>query len=234
MLFGMGLTLTKEEDESLAHVVYPCYAALGLANDYFSFDREWEEAQRPGALKPVNAVWLYMQWRGVDAATAKDLVREAANHYENTFLALRDKFRRDHAPISEKLDRYLRALTYEVSGNVVWSLNCPRYHREFRYDLNAGIEHIIPAQKRDSSLQVHDEESSDDASLSARRESIMSLGSQFSESASAWSGKHSRSSSISAVSEYSDDEMEADVKLPTNNKLGTEVSDTSSFRLIGF
>jgi geranylgeranyl pyrophosphate synthase len=40
----------------------------------------------------------------------------------------------------------LDALAYQVSGNVVWSLNCPRYHPEYRYDPNAGIEDSLTVE----------------------------------------------------------------------------------------
>ncbi|KAI9155010.1 Terpene cyclase ATR13 [Paramyrothecium foliicola] len=143
MVFGMGMTLTKDEDEQMAPILRPAFSALALANDYFSFDREWEAAQKPGAPKPLNAVWLYMNWKGVDAATAKQLVREASNRYERQFLNMCDDFRMVTDRVSQKLDRYLRAMSYQVSGNVVWSLNCPRYNPDFRYDPNAGIENLL-------------------------------------------------------------------------------------------
>jgi hypothetical protein len=143
MLFGMGMILTKEEYDILKDVVYPCYAALGLANDFFSFDREYDEMQESGAKSLINAVWLYMQWHDVDVSTAKTMVREATNKYEKQFQSLSEKFRQTHAPFSDKLDRYLRALAYQISGNVVWSLNCPRYHPKHRYDPNAGLESSI-------------------------------------------------------------------------------------------
>lgn len=224
MLFGMGMTLTKVEDERLAKVIRPAYASLGLANDYFSFDREWQEVQETRGSKPLNAVWLFMKWRGVSVDTAKQLVREAANLYEKQFLDLCDKFRTEHAPISDKLDRYLRGMVYQVSGNLVWSLKCPRYHPEFRYDPNAGIEDVIRAQKMGPSSQAPDEQSSDEASPSAHRQSVVSLCSQFSDSASFWSERLSRSSSVSEVSAPPDSEMEGNVKVQTDNRLGTEVS----------
>lgn len=145
MLFGLGMTLTAEEDALLAHITQPCYASFALVNDYFSFDREWGDTQsKPGASKPIiNAVWLYMQWRGVSVAVAKRLVAAASNRYEARFLELCERFRNEHKPISPKLDLYLRGLSYQVSGNVVWSLNCPRYYPGFRYDPNAGLEDTI-------------------------------------------------------------------------------------------
>lgn len=62
MLFGMGMTLTEEENAELCEVVSPCFAALGLANDYFSFDKEYDELQNSEQQTMTNSIWLYMQW----------------------------------------------------------------------------------------------------------------------------------------------------------------------------
>lgn len=142
MLWGMGMTLTPEEDKLLAPIVYPCFAALGLANDYFSFDRELKEMQENRSDNFINAVWLHMRWHGVDASAAKDMVRQATIAYEQEFLQRCEGFRKANAPVSEKLDRYLRALSYQISGNVVWSLNCPRYHPEYRYGYETDIAKV--------------------------------------------------------------------------------------------
>jgi hypothetical protein len=146
MLFGMGMTLTKEEDKQLQGIVHPCYAALGLANDYFSFDREYKEMRESEEQSMTNAIWLFMRWHNVDIATAKAMVRQATNKYEKQFLEFVDDFRRTHAPLSEKLETYLRGLAYQISGNVVWSLNCPRYHPKHRYSPNAGVEDARTAE----------------------------------------------------------------------------------------
>ena len=159
MLFGMGMTLTPEEDAELAPIIRPCYSALALANDYFSFDREWEkfqsqpqpQAQAQTSGPPVtNAVWLFTQWHGVSIDRAKYLVRRAANRYEDRFLRMCALFRGPQSRwhCSEKLDKYLRGLTYQIAGNVVWSLNCPRYHPEMRYDPNAGLEDELTVKAR--------------------------------------------------------------------------------------
>jgi hypothetical protein len=143
MLFGMGMVLSNEEREELKDVVQPCFAALGLANDYFSFDREYDEFKSSNAPLMINSVWLHMQWHGVDVNRAKDMVREATVKYEEKFLRSCEEYRHAHQPISGKLDQYLTGLTCQISGNVVWSLNCPRYHPSFHYDPNFGIEDEI-------------------------------------------------------------------------------------------
>jgi hypothetical protein len=245
MLFGMGMTLTKEEDALLADIIQPCYASLALANDYFSFDREWAEAQskpdseQGNTPKLINAVWLYMQWRGVDAAAAKRLVVEAANRYEARFLELCKRFRRDHNPLDHKLNRYLRVLSYQVSGNVVWSLNCPRYHPEYRYDSNAGVEDALTAEQRGEDLRAAVDEERDVRSErdGQRTDSISSTASVDSNAHTTYSwdrGSSSRSSSVLTVASpeaaegEDDDELlwktKHDMELPIKDVLEAEVS----------
>lgn len=153
LLFGMGMTLTEEEDIQLEPIRKPCYAALGLANDFFSFDREYTEFKNSANSQTLtNAVWLHMQWYNVDVDMAKKMTLEATSRYEKQFLESCAVFRQHNGPLPEKLDRYLDALAYQISGNVVWSLNCPRYHPEYRYDPNAGIEDEITAESLPKTL----------------------------------------------------------------------------------
>jgi geranylgeranyl pyrophosphate synthase len=137
----MGTTLTEEEDRQLESVRKPCYTALSLANDYFSFDREYDEFQASSKSQSMtNFVWIHMKLHNVDVVTAKKMVKQAIWRYERRYLDLCAEYRREHISLSDHVDRYLRALAYQVSGNVVWSLNCPRYHPDRRYDPNAGLE----------------------------------------------------------------------------------------------
>ncbi|KAK3081840.1 hypothetical protein LTS18_000670, partial [Coniosporium uncinatum] len=122
MLWGMGMILTPDEDKQLAEIVKPCYAALGLANDYFSFDREWSELTDSGGDKLTNAVWLLMQWHRIDVAEAKQAVRGETNKHEQRFQELRKEFVRTQKP-EKKLIKYLEALSHQVSGNVLQKLH---------------------------------------------------------------------------------------------------------------
>ncbi|KAF7125867.1 hypothetical protein CNMCM5793_002160 [Aspergillus hiratsukae] len=105
MRFGMGILLTAEEERCLAPIVKPCYAALGLANDYFSFDVEWEEFQSGSSGKSTmtNLVWLFMQWHQVDVQEAKRRVREVTNRYEDEYRQRVEAFLAKEA--SELLER---------------------------------------------------------------------------------------------------------------------------------
>lgn len=140
MLWGISLVLSPSEDALLAPIRTLCFSALALTNDLFSFELEFASMQSTGAETLTNAVWLHMQWYGVDAGTAKDMVRDVIIKYEQEFLAASRALLEEMRPTEEKLERYLTGLMYQISGNAVWHMNAPRYWKEFRYDANAGIE----------------------------------------------------------------------------------------------
>ncbi|KAL4816983.1 isoprenoid synthase domain-containing protein [Aspergillus spinulosporus] len=132
MRYGMGILLSKDEQKMIEPLVKPCYAALGLANDYFSFDIEWEEFQREGDKTTMtNAVRPFMQWDGLNIKQAKERVREVTNEYEQQYLRNIEEFAAGPGKERPHLLEYLKAEGYQIPGNVVWSLRCPRYHPEF-------------------------------------------------------------------------------------------------------
>jgi hypothetical protein len=83
MLFGMGLSLTQEEKDLMEPIARPCFAALGLGNDYVSFDVEYAEFKESGASTMTNAVWQYMQWENIGVEEAKEKVKQVTTHYES-------------------------------------------------------------------------------------------------------------------------------------------------------
>ena len=120
MLFGMGMTLSQEELAQVAPIARPCYAALDLANDYFSFEVEYEVFKKSSAKTMTDATWLFMYWDGVSVTEAKELVRVTTWEYEMRFEQLR---RESEGAISPKLGKYLLGLACHVSGNMIWSLD---------------------------------------------------------------------------------------------------------------
>jgi hypothetical protein len=144
MRFGMGILLTPEEQARMAPLVKPCYAALGLANDYFSFDIEWEEFQREeDKTTMTNAVWLFMQWEGLGVEGAKCRVREVTNMYESEYLKNVEEFCAGEGKDNLELQEYLRAQGHQVPGNVAWSLRCPRYHPWLCREAVELLEHAM-------------------------------------------------------------------------------------------
>ena len=96
MLFGAGATMTDQELAKVEDVAFPAFAAMALANDYFSFDREFAErgATIPGSEEEplINAVWLCTQWSDVDIEQAKELVRAKTIFYEEEYASRKSAF----------------------------------------------------------------------------------------------------------------------------------------------
>ena len=148
MLFGMGVHLTTEEEILLEDVIRPAYAASGLTNDYFSFDREWSEreATRKDSVAPEpmkNAVWLCMGWHNLSALEAKEMVKRETIKHEDEFDTKRRAFLEANPAHSDNVRKCLDGVAQMVVGNVAWSLQCPRYRPELRYDPNAAVENLF-------------------------------------------------------------------------------------------
>jgi ophiobolin F synthase len=150
MLFGMGIQLTEDDERSLKQVVEPAYAALGLANDFFSFDKEYAEHLKQAKMNeqdqaPItNCVWLCMGWHNLSAEEAKGVVRDETIRQEQEFAARKQAFIRSQQCTS-RTQKCLDGLSQVLIGNIVWSLRCPRYYPELRYDANAAVENQVLA-----------------------------------------------------------------------------------------
>ena len=127
MCFGMGITLNPQELRQVEHIAHEAYAALALANDYFSFDVEYEEFKESDRKATTNAVWLYMHWYGIDIAQAKRLTRDETRKHELQFLDLQ---KQAEPWLTTKLRHYVQGLAFHIAGNVAWSTDNPRYHPE--------------------------------------------------------------------------------------------------------
>ena len=214
MLFGIGMTLSQNELAQVAPIARPCYAALGLANDYFSFDVEYKVFKNSSAKAMTNAVWLFMYWDGASIAEAKDLVRVTTRKYERQFEHLRKE---NEGALSPKLRRYLLGLAYQVSGNVICSLDNPRYHPDknvYEHDMIDWDRSLVCSQKRPrvSSNPPHGALETSDEGVSwpfpgilatndrSRRSSVESFTESLAEGSFSRSGESSRKSSLTSLS----------------------------------
>jgi len=134
MLFGMGMTLTPQEDAELGRIIRPCFAALALTNDYFSFDREIEEEETSIL---INSVAIVMRLQNLNIPSAKAVIKDTIRKYEKEFMRQIDEYKQQRGSVPEKIERYMEAMSYQISGNLVWSLNCPRYNPDYRHGLES-------------------------------------------------------------------------------------------------
>ncbi|KAK5938994.1 hypothetical protein PMZ80_008301 [Knufia obscura] len=229
MCFGMGIVLDEQELHQVGDIAHAAYAALGLANDYFSFDVEYGEFQQNDKKAMTNVVWLFMHWYGVDVAEAKRMAREETRKYERQFLQLREQA---EPSFSSKLRRYVQGLAYQIAGNVVWSTDNPRYHPEkdiYRedmtdFDRSLAIYHTEEGEEHDKGTRAPVESqilrSSATNELSVYGHERKSSVDSSSSGSDAWSDQASTSSSRTSISE------------PTNIKEHTSEQITESSSLL--
>lgn len=127
MCFGMGIVLDEEELKEVREIARAAYAALGLCNDIFSFDIEFEDFQRTKKEAMTNIVWLFMRWHNLGVEEARKLATVEARMHELKFLRL---WKEVEDTLSPKLERYVQGLAYQIAGNAAWSTDNPRYHPE--------------------------------------------------------------------------------------------------------
>ena len=126
---GMAITLSEAELQHCEAIVRPAWIALGLQNDYYSWDKEVRSARSHGRTNVVNAIAVLMQEHSVIEDQAKQLCKEKTRDLVLEYNRSVEESR-SRTELSYDMRRYLEALRYSLSGNAVWSLTCPRYHPE--------------------------------------------------------------------------------------------------------
>ncbi|KAK5624891.1 hypothetical protein RRF57_000607 [Xylaria bambusicola] len=133
LTFGCAITIPEDETDICAGLIKPAFTAACLTNDLFSYDKEYEVAQVVGLHGLVNALWVLMHEHSVSLEVAKNMCRmrikdEVAKY---TRIVKETMSRND---ISSGAKRYIELMQYIVSGTVVWTLQCPRYHKNVQYN----------------------------------------------------------------------------------------------------
>ena len=128
----MALTIPEREMDLCTRFVQPVFAALALTNDLFSWEKERDAADRQGLSHVINAIWVLMREHSIDESNAKNLCREKIKESVAEYVRIVEATSQN-LEISLDLRKYIEALQYSHSGNLVWSMHCPRYHAEASY-----------------------------------------------------------------------------------------------------
>ena len=131
--FGMGITITENEADLSAELLRPAWVAAGLATDLFSWEMDHQAAIQTSQSDTVNAIWVLMGEQSITEEQAKLLCREKIKAAVKEYLQVVAKSCNDRN-ISLGLRRCIEAVQYRISGNVIWSLQCPRYHPGSQYN----------------------------------------------------------------------------------------------------
>lgn len=124
--FSLGVSISVAEEALVQPIIDAATEGLLLANDYFSWEREYRELQSGQSKRIVSAVDLFIRTKGLSIDHAKEEVKRMIIAAERNFCQRRDDLCRKHPDISLKLRRWIDCAGLAVSGNHYWCSACPR------------------------------------------------------------------------------------------------------------
>ena len=141
MTFSMGLTIPEHEMQLSRDLSFAAYAHCTLVNDIFSWPKE-REAEKTDDGPVMNAIDVlmrqYPKTEDEEALTEEEAIevcRRTIKEYGEVVKSVIEESK-DDKTISADLRKYVEAMSSGVSGNVVWSVNAPRYFPDMDYPPN--------------------------------------------------------------------------------------------------
>lgn len=125
--FSMGWTPTDRENNLVKHMFKTITEGIMLTNDYWSWEREYEEFLVSGN-RLINAVDVAARIYELDVDAAKDWVKDRIVACEHEYIAQKAAFYRDHPDVSLELRRWIEQAGVILAGTHYWASSCPRHH----------------------------------------------------------------------------------------------------------
>ena len=139
----MGVVILEAEKEAVSHIVEPILTSVIMINDYYSFEREYEEYIINGKKHGMrNSVWFLMQHEGLKERQAKQRVLEEALESERNYTIARKAYEEVHPDMAPRIARYLDAAMFLASGAWYWTTFCSRYRYIYRPEKVPGPEPV--------------------------------------------------------------------------------------------
>jgi hypothetical protein len=127
--FGIGLALSKDEQQSVAHITDRLYEAFVLVNDYYSWDVEYAEHSRKDKPVPlVNAVYLISQAHSLEPSKAKHVLKMQIRMLEKKYCSLKKIYLKT-SPYTPQILRWFDVVEQTHAGTALWSCTTARYNR---------------------------------------------------------------------------------------------------------
>lgn len=124
----MDFYLTEEEQKQTADLTRAAYDAWVLVNDYFSWEKEYQNYHANGSTGQIaSAVFLFMKWHNVDPIIAKKMLRSEIIAREEKLCKLKTEYLA-RGSITVRILKWIDLLVLVTAGNFVWSMTTARYH----------------------------------------------------------------------------------------------------------
>lgn len=133
----MDFKLTKDEEQKTAAITSAAYDSWVLVNDYFSWEKEWDNFQANGSTGVIaNSIFLFMRWYSLEREDARKMLRKEIVAREDKYCKLKEEFI-SRGAVTEKTRQWLELLDLVTAGNFAWSMTTARYR--------AGAEDAYPS-----------------------------------------------------------------------------------------
>ncbi|KAI9844618.1 MAG: hypothetical protein M1837_005470 [Sclerophora amabilis] len=125
--FGMAFKLSDHDRALVQDIFKPIEEALMLTNDYWSWDREYQDSQLNGN-RLVNSIDVVRRTQSLSIEEARLVVKRMMVTCETEYVERKTEFYRKHVDVSLPLRRWIEAAGCVVSGSHYWATSCARHH----------------------------------------------------------------------------------------------------------
>lgn len=128
-MFSMNIDISDDELAAMQSITEPAYSTLALANDYSSWQKEYDEFLKDDQCHDMaNAVWILTKERPVSVEDAKNICRDLVRASCQDFRQKKSQYLSKNASkLSHDILTFLGALETAISGNIFWSQSTARY-----------------------------------------------------------------------------------------------------------
>ncbi|KAJ5491838.1 hypothetical protein N7453_009935 [Penicillium expansum] len=130
--FGAKLDLTTVELEKTAALESTAFRHVGVMNDIYSWEREWNvyQANLADGAQPFSAIYILANETGLPYAACKRLMYSYCRELELALKQSTDEIRHNSMDsLTHKLEMYIKGLEYFMCGIELWSQWTPRYRQ---------------------------------------------------------------------------------------------------------
>ncbi|KGO52153.1 Terpenoid synthase [Penicillium expansum] len=134
--FGAKLDLTTVELEKTAALESTAFRHVGVMNDIYSWEREWNvyQANLADGAQPFSAIYILANETGLPYAACKRLMYSYCRELELALKQSTDEIRHNSMDsLTHKLEMYIKGLEYFMCGIELWivmALNIPKENIE--------------------------------------------------------------------------------------------------------
>nr|QXF69098.1 sesterbrasiliatriene [Penicillium arizonense] len=149
--WSLGIHISPQEKQSVHHFLDKGLLAAALMNDFYSFNKEFDEHSRAGSVDRLqNALSILMREYGYTEKEAREILKQEIRKGEREIMDGYVSWEKDSIePKSSELRKYIVMIINMIGGITFWSSHASRYHRDNLSTNEADRAKIVGKSHRD-------------------------------------------------------------------------------------